>query len=645
MDRNTLLASLLQQSKLVTPSPIALRVVKVTSNPDCTTSEIAELLAQDPVLCGKVLKTVNSCVFAGRLEPIASVERAIIMLGLNPLRSLVLGLSLPVAQTKNQTNSSLREFWVDGVSGGILAKELASLQERSSPGYDLVAGLLRDLGLLLLVQNDPKAWEEIQRNRMDEWVENPCAIEERYFGIDHVSVTAALLSSWKLPEDVVEPIRFHHNPQGLAAARKSLYGRAEMLNFVESLVRLDRVAESPRLLKALLAKARSLFDMGQEELIKFLEKISPKIQEIKDIFELDLGSANDYSAILSHGCEALLDLSLRGQFAQSSVGGGQAVAAKTMAADPRQTIDHSAGQTHASHTATTDTPPPAGHRLPAFKLEYLEELPVEGCRFDQFELCKELGRGAMGIVYSGFDPKVEREVAIKVLAPQFASLAEARQRFMREARAMAAVHHPNIIGVYTVGTVERLPYIVMEYVHGASLEDLIDQKGPLPIPQIVAFGCQMAAGLAAAHEKGIIHRDIKPANIMVDTRDGQAKIADFGLAHGIDDLQLTQAGTLIGSPLFMSPEQIEGLPTDERSDLFSLGGVLFNMCTGAMPFQGKTIAALVRLIGEVDPAPPRTFRPDLPVWLDALVMDLLKKNLRERVPRADMVYSRLVKYR
>lgn len=632
MDRQKLLATLLQQSRLVTPSPVAIRVIKTTSNPDCTTAEIADQLRQDPVLCGKVLKTVNSCVFAGRPEAIASVERAIIVLGLNPLRSLVLGLSLPVAQTKNQTSVFLREFWVNAVSGGILAKELSALSEGGSPGYDLVAGLLRDLGLMLLAQNDPAAWADIQRSRLDDWIENPCGVEDKVFGLDHVTVTTALLASWKLPEDVVEPIRFHHNPAGLVnAPRKSLHARAELLNFVESLVNLDRVAESPRLLRALLSRARAMFDLGQEELIKFLERVAPKIHEIGAVFELDADAGNDYSAILSHGCEALLGLTLQSQFGRTAAAAG---------GSPSSTIGPAPLQTQVANTAVADRPPSAA-RLPPFRLDFLDGLPVGGCSLDQFELCEEIGRGAMGVVFAGFDPKVEREVAIKLLSPEYAASAEARQRFTREARAMAAVQHPNIISVYTVGTAERLPYIVMEYVHGGSLEDLIAEAGPLPVPHVVAFGGQIAAGLAAAHAKGIIHRDIKPANVMVHARDRHAKIADFGLAHGIDDLHLTQAGTLIGSPMFMSPEGIEGQPTDHRSDLFSLGGVLFNMATGAVPFQGRTVAALARLITEVDPAPPRTFRPDLPAWLDSLIMSLLRKKPADRIQTADAVAAKL----
>lgn len=626
MDRNNLLASLVQHSKLVTPSAVALRFVKVTSNPDCTSGEIAATLEQDPVLCAKVLKTVNSCVFAGRTQAIASVERAIVMLGLNPLRSLVLGLSLPIAQTQASPNRFVRDFWIDGVSGGILAKELSALREGASAGYDLVAGLLRDLGALLLMQHNPAAWTEMQRSHGEAWVENPCAVEERYFGIDHVAVTAELLTSWKLPEDVTEPIRYHHQPRGLVGKRKSFVERAELLNFVDSLVHLDRVADSPALLKELLAKANGLFGLDQPGLVQFLERVAPKIEEIKKVFELAPHAANDYAAILSFGCEALVDLSFRSQFHQDS----------TMAGVQRTM--------HATSPAVAE-PPKLVNGLPPFHTDFLVNFPEGGCRLDQFELRGELGRGAMGIVFAGYDPKVEREAAIKLLAPEFASCQEARQRFMREARALAAVHHPNIVGVYTVGTVERLPYMAMEYIRGGNLEDLIDQSGSLPVAKIVKYGCQIAEGLSAAHKKGIIHRDIKPANIMIVTATDEVKIADFGLAYGIDDLQLTQAGTLIGSPLFMSPEQIEGLPTDERSDLFSFGSVLYVMCTGALPFPGRTIAALARMIGEINPAPPRTIRPDLPPWLDALVMDLLKKSLKERIPSADMVYSRLAKYR
>lgn len=634
MSRKTLLTAVLRHARLVTPSPIALRVVNVASRPDCTIAEIAGLLSQDPILCGKVLKTVNSCVFAATREPIATVERAVMMLGLNPLRSLVLGLSLPIAQSKTQTNSLTRDFWVDAVSGGILAKELSIHREGMSPGYDLVAGLLRDLGLLLLAQHDPAGWEKYHRTPTHEALTNPCAVEDRIFGINHVEVTVALLTSWNLPNDVLEPVRCHHAPERLASAQKSWRHRAELLNFIESLVRLDQVAESPDLLKALLGRAMELFGFGQESLINFLQGVAPKIEEIKSIFELGLCDSHDYSHILRRGCEALVDLSFRSQFDPADRVAPTAVGARQKFSE---TVDY--GGVPVVATATMAGAPPEGP--PAFEQGFLTHLPPDGCQLDQFEIREELGRGAMGVVFRAFDPAVHRDVAIKVMSPQYASSREARQRFTREARSLAALQHPNVVSVYTVGMANGLPYIAMEYVSGSSLEDWVNATKPLPVAQIVRFGRQLAQGLAAAHQKGIIHRDMKPANIFIEAQTEQIKIGDFGLARGIDNLGLTQAGALVGSPLYMSPEQIDGHLVDPRSDLFSLGSVFYFMCTARLPFEANTLAAVLRLIGEARPLPPRAFRPDLPEWLNALVLDLLKQKPQDRIASAEALDARL----
>ncbi len=632
MDRKTALAAVLKHARLVTPSPVALRVVDVAGKPDCTTAEIVAALSKDPVLCGKVLKTVNSCVFGGGRQPVATVDRAVVLLGLNALRSLVLGLSLPVAQSKTDPNPAVREFWIDAVSGGILAKELSVHREGASPGYDLVAGLLRDLGRLLLAQHDPTGWERCQKSPVAELLTNPCGIEERAFGVHHVDVTCALLASWNLPDDVVEPIRYHHHLDALPPdARKSWRQRAELLNFVEALLRLDQVVESPALLKNLLARAMLMFGFGQQALIEFLHAVAPRIEEVKAIFDLGMTDTTDYSAVLTRGCEALVDLSFRSRF---DILGGSRVR-------PGDGLDRTQDYTATRLVPIDATPPPPEPPLEQFRAAFLADFPPGGCQLDQFELRKELGRGAMGVVFAGFDPGVQRDVAVKVMSPEYASSNEARLRFTREARSLAAVHHPNVVGVYSLGTADGLPYMAMEFVHGGSLEELIDGIGPLPVAQVADLGGQIALGLAAAHAKGIVHRDLKPANVFVEAVSGRAKLGDFGLARGLDNLGLTQAGALVGSPLFMSPEQIDGLPLDGRSDLFSLGTVLYGMCTAKLPFEAMSMTALLRLIADATPIPPKAHRPDLPEWLNAVVIDLLKKNPDDRIPSADALYARL----
>ncbi len=248
----------------------------------------------------------------------------------------------------------------------------------------------------------------------------------------------------------------------------------------------------------------------------------------------------------------------------------------------------------------------------------------------------------MGIVFKGYEPILARFVAIKMLAPESATNPIVRERFAREARAGAAIQHENVVTIYAVREVNGVAYIAMEYVPGVSLDKLIKESGPLPLATITQLARQIARGLSAAHKKGIIHRDIKPANIVLQNETGTVKIADFGLARNASDAgNLSQTGALVGTPYFMSPEQIQGQPASTASDLYSLGGVLYSLCTGEPPFPGTSLVAVLYAACSTNPTPIRERRPDLPVWLEAVVMRLLEKNPALRFPSAAAVVAAL----
>jgi serine/threonine protein kinase len=196
----------------------------------------------------------------------------------------------------------------------------------------------------------------------------------------------------------------------------------------------------------------------------------------------------------------------------------------------------------------------------------------------------------MGIVFKGFDPALNRYVAIKVLAPQWAPDADARRRFTREARAAAAISHPHVVAIHAVGEWKARPYLVMEYVPGASLQQWIDEGRRPGVAEILRIGMQVASGLAEAHAQGLVHRDIKPSNIMLESDLERVRITDFGLARAVDDTFLTQHGTLAGTPRYMAPEQARGERLDRRAVLVSLGGVLYVVCrqSSASPSSGST---------------------------------------------------------
>src|SRR5262249_34785708 len=236
-----------------------------------------------------------------------------------------------------------------------------------------------------------------------------------------------------------------------------------------------------------------------------------------------------------------------------------------------------------------------------------------------YEILEILGRGGMGIVLRGVDVKLNRVVAIKVLAPQLAANAMARQRFLREAQAAAAVSHPHVVAIHAVDEFNGLPYLVMEYIPGSSLQEKIDASGALPLTQILRIGMQIASGLTAAHAQGLVHRDIKPANILLENGIERVKITDFGLARSIDDVRITQAGAVYGTPQYMSPEQAQGERVDQRSDLFSLGSVMYTMSTGRPPFRGDTTMAVLKRVCDDMPRPIREVNPDIPESLVEIV--------------------------
>jgi hypothetical protein len=269
-------------------------------------------------------------------------------------------------------------------------------------------------------------------------------------------------------------------------------------------------------------------------------------------------------------------------------------------------------------------------------LDFLSPPDKQGIlgKLDRYEVLEVIGRGAFGTVLKAFDPKLHRFVAIKVLAPQLAASAAARQRFAREAQAAAAVSHEHVVAIHAVEETNGLPFLIMPYVAGLSLQEKLDRTGPLDLLRILRIGMQTASGLAAAHAQGLIHRDIKPANILLENGVERVKITDFGLARAVDDASLTQSGVVTGTPQYMAPEQARGESLDHRADLFSLGSVLYAMCTGRAPFRASTTMGVLRRVSEERARPIGEVNPSIPAWLIALIEKLHAKDPAQRYQSA-----------
>ncbi len=255
-------------------------------------------------------------------------------------------------------------------------------------------------------------------------------------------------------------------------------------------------------------------------------------------------------------------------------------------------------------------------------------------RLGGYEITGVVGAGGMGVVLKAHEQALDRVVAIKVMAPHLANHGSARKRFAREAKAAAAVIHPNVIAIHGVVNEGPLPYLVMPYVSGMSLQRRIDQEGPLPVVDILRASSQIAAGLAAAHAQGLVHRDIKPANILLDHGVERLSITDFGLARTVDDASMTRTGVIAGTPQYMSPEQARGAQIDHRSDLFSLGSVLYTLCTGRAPFRAESSYGVLRRIIDDTPRPIQEINPDIPDWLCRIIEKLMHKRPDERYQSA-----------
>jgi serine/threonine protein kinase len=252
---------------------------------------------------------------------------------------------------------------------------------------------------------------------------------------------------------------------------------------------------------------------------------------------------------------------------------------------------------------------------------------------NRYHLLELIGEGGMALVYKAECSLLCRTVAVKILRPQYASDNEFVERFRREARAAASLSHPNIVGIYDVGQEDGVDYIVMEYIPGQNLKDIIRKEAPLSVERSLDITKQISAALHHAHQRNIVHRDIKPHNILI-TPDGQVKVTDFGIARAISASSFTQTGVVVGSVQYSSPEQAKGGTVGPQSDLYSLGCVLYEMLTGIVPFQGDTSVAIALKHIQENYSPVQDIRPDLPQAVLLIIEKAMAKELEERYPSA-----------
>jgi Leucine-rich repeat (LRR) protein/tRNA A-37 threonylcarbamoyl transferase component Bud32 len=307
----------------------------------------------------------------------------------------------------------------------------------------------------------------------------------------------------------------------------------------------------------------------------------------------------------------------------------------------------------AGQTTADETPNPEHADAGEQTYDFLAppQAPDEIGRLGPYRVLKVLGSGGMGVVFQAEDVDLKRTVALKVMRAEAARKPRARERFLREARAAAALEHEHVVTIYQVGEERGVPFLAMQWLKGMTLEEQLRRSGPPSVAQVLCLGRQIARGLAAAHARGLVHRDIKPSNLWLETLPGEpgasatgghVKILDFGLARAADDdAHLTQSGTVVGTPSYMAPEQARGERVDSRCDLFSLGVVLYRLCTGRLPFGSKNTMAVLSALATNTPQPVGQVNPAMPPKLAELVMQLLAKDAAGRPAAASEVADRL----
>ena len=272
----------------------------------------------------------------------------------------------------------------------------------------------------------------------------------------------------------------------------------------------------------------------------------------------------------------------------------------------------------------------------------VKELSMGSTLAGRYQVIEELGKGGMGRVYKVLDTKINEKIALKLIKPEVASDRETIERFSNELKLARKIRHKNVCGMFDIGEAEGAHFITMEYVSGGDLKTMIRMSTGLTIGTVLSVGKQVCQGLAEAHNLGVVHRDLKPQNIIID-RGGNAKIMDFGIARSIREKGITDAGIMIGTPEYMSPEQTEAKDVDQRSDIYSLGIILYEMATGRVPFEGETALSVAIKHKTETPKDPKSLNPHIPDDLNRLILKCLEKDKAARYQTAAEVEAELGK--
>jgi len=565
-----------------------IRLQKSINNPSVQMADLSKIIMSDPVLAAKILRMANSSYF-GMQNKIDSIGHALMILGLQNIKNILYRESmLQMFQTSSSGHKEKMAYlWKHASITSVCASHFYDLVDGLNKGTLFTLGILHDIGKLIILD-----LPQVQKQESDFWKNYPCENsileEDSLLGVNHAVIGQVILEQWNFSELMINSIRTHHAPSFVNMKDLDLSG--EQRNYVTVLFLANQVAKL------------------------FTGRINGTVH---------VNSLPDsYSRLIDKNrfISKVLDASFLAQMLAA-----EALVESEYSRDEEKYV-HSQPS-----TGTTVIPAQPAETKAVFSGDATVVAARPGRTIGRYEIVKELGRGSMGTVYLGRDPLINRNVAIKTLRYIDGDSRDSfqhKKRFFLEAEAIGKLAHPNILSIYDVGEHQGMAYMAMEFLEGSDLTSYCQKENLLPFSETIRIVSDVAEALEYAHANGVVHRDIKPSNIRI-LKNGKIKVVDFGIAR-ILDASSTHSGVIVGSPSYMSPEQVDGQKVDGRSDLFSLGVVFYELLTGEKPFYADDLNSLRLQITTTNPKPVQELVPQIPDDCVVVLEKALTKNRNER---------------